>query len=236
MNKLAFLFLLAALPLRADLASDVRSAPGWVGYAVPIADGRHFVCSWDDTQSIRYDEDSQSSALFILYEVADGEVQSVRLGSPECPSNRPVRWIRNVDPAESVRFVTSLIENGDSSVAKKALTALAMQRGTTDQLIRFARDHKTAKVRGQALFWVSQQAGERAASVLRQAIDNDPDTKVKEKAVFGISMLPEERSVPILIELLKTHANPSVRKKAAFWLGQKKDPRALAAFEDILGH
>ena len=76
----------------------------------------------------------------------------------------------------------------------------------------------------------------RAASVLRNAVDNDPETDVKEKAVFGISQLPDERSVPILIDLMKTHANPSVRKKAAFWLGQKKDPRALAAFEDILGH
>jgi HEAT repeat protein len=236
MNKLAFLFLLAALPLRADLSSEVRSAPGWVGYAVPITDGKHFFCSWDDVQSINYDEHRVSSALFILYEVIDGEISSVRLGSPECPSNRQVRWIRNVDPAESVRFVTSLIQNGDSSVAKKALVALAMHRGTTDQLIRFARDHKIAKVRGQALFWVSQKAGERAASVLRNAVDSDPDTKVKEQAVFGISMLPEERAVPILIELMKTHANPSVRKKAAFWLGQKNDPRALAAFEDILDH
>lgn len=236
MNKLTFLLLLIALPLHADLASDVRSAAGWVGYMVPIIEGRHVVCSWDDNTSINHDYDVTASALVVLFEVSEGEVQNVRLASPECPSTKTIRWIRNVDPRESVRFLSSLIERGDVSVAKKALTALALQRGTADDLIRFARDHKSSKVRGQALFWVSQQAGERAAAVLRSAIDNDPEANVKEKAVFGIAQLPDDRSIPILIELMKTHASPSVRKKAAFWLGQKNDPRALAAFEDILGH
>jgi HEAT repeat protein len=236
MNKLTFLLLLIALPLQADLASEVRSAPGWVGYTVPIVEGRHVVCSWDDSMSINHDYNLAASALVILFEVGEGDVQNVRLASPECPSTKSVRWIRNVDPRESVRFVSSLIERGDVSVAKKALTALALQRGTADDLIRFARDHKSAKVRGQALFWVSQQAGERAAAVLRSAVDNDPEAQVKEKAVFGIAQLPDDRSIPILIELMKTHASPSVRKKAAFWLGQKDDPRALAAFETILNH
>jgi HEAT repeat protein len=236
MNKLAFLALVIALPLRADLGSEVRSAPGWVGYTVPIIEGRHVVCSWDDSMSINHDYNRPASALVILFEVADGDVQNVRLASPECPSTKSVRWIPSVDPKESVRFVNSLIERDRLSVGKKALTALALQRGTADDLIRFARDHRSAKVRGHALFWVSQQAGERAASVLRRAVDDDPETDVKEKAVFGISQLPDERSIPILIELMKTHASPSVRKKAAFWLGQKDDPRALAAFEDILSH
>jgi len=57
---------------------------------------------------------------------------------------------------------------------------------------------------------------------------------VREKAVFAVSQLPDDQSIPMLIELMKTHRDGNVRKKAAFWLGQKKDPRALAAIEEVL--
>ncbi|MBK5258105.1 MAG: HEAT repeat domain-containing protein [Thermoanaerobaculia bacterium] len=231
MMKLAFLLLLAAVPLRADLASQVRGVSGWAGYSVPIADGRHVLCSWEST-TIESHRETASGSLLVLYEVADGSVRSVRVSSPECRATKQIHWIQGVDPRESVRFLRALVDDDD--VSRKALTALALHRGVEDDLIRVARDHASASVRGHALFWVSQHAGEKAAAALRQAVDNDPETRVKEKAVFGISQLPDERSIPMLIDLMKTHRNAAVRKKAAFWLGQKNDPRALAAFEDIL--
>ena len=92
MRHLALAVLAAlALPLRADLASQIQSANGWVGYAVPIVEGRHFVCSWDNYTNIQYgDDDMQpvSSALIVLYEVEDGKVVTVRSSSPECRATR----------------------------------------------------------------------------------------------------------------------------------------------------
>jgi HEAT repeat protein len=160
-------------------------------------------------------------------------VVSIRLSSPECRTTRTVQWLPNVSPAESVRYLRALID-GDRDVAKKAVTALALHRDTTEELIALAKRHPTAKIRSQALFWISQKAGDKAAGVLLDAIDNDPEESVRTKAVFGVAQLPNERSVPMLIELMKTHRSPAVRKKAAFWLGQKDDPRALAALEEML--
>ena len=239
MKKMAFLLVLFVVPLRADLAGQIRAANGWVGYSVPIVDGRHLVCSWDEGINIHDDDDfrSRSSALYVLYEVDHGKVVSVRLSSPECRSTRSNHWLVNIDPRESVRFLRSLIDDAnDRGVAKKAVSALALHRDTVDQLIEIAKRHPVGKIRSSALFWVSQRAGERAAGVLRDAIDNDPEESVRTKAVFGISQLPNDKSIPLLIELMKTHKSPAVRKKAAFWLGQKDDPRALAALEDILTH
>lgn len=238
MKKMAFLLVLLAVPLRADLAGQIRGVNGWVGYSVPIVDGRHLVCSWDEGVSINDDDDRlRSSALHVLYEVERGKVLSVRLSSPECRNSRPFQWLMNIDPRESVRFLRTLIDDpNDRGVAKKAVTALALHRDTVDQLIEIAKRHPTGKIRSSALFWVSQRAGDKAAGVLRDAIDNDPEEDVRTKAVFGISQLPNEKSIPLLIELMKTHRSPAVRKKAAFWLGQKDDPRALAALEDLLTH
>jgi hypothetical protein len=235
MKKIAFLVALLALPVQADLLQQIQSVTGWVGYGVPIADGDSLICSWGDGSWSHWNElrGRSSSALYLFYEVREGEILTIRLSSPECPPNKTDRWLADVDPKESARMLRGLIDR-NTSISKKAVAAFALHRGTTDELITIAKRHPSSKVRSQSLFWLSQQAGDKAIATLRGAVDNDPDAEVKEKAVFGISQLPNDRSVPLLIELMRSHRSPNVRKKAAFWLGQKDDPRALAAIEEIL--
>lgn len=234
MKKIVLFLALFALPVEADLLSRIESSSGWVGYTVAIVEGRHVLCSWDDSWTISDDCRAAASALQVLYEVSGGRIASIRLSSPECRVNRPVQWLTGVDPEESVRVLATIVGRSDSSVAKKAVTALALHRDTEDELIAIARNHPASKVRGNALFWIGQRAGAKAAATLRDAVDHDPDADVKSKAVFGIAQLPDDESIPLLAELLKTHRSAAVRKKAAFWLGQKNDPRALAALEEIL--
>lgn len=106
--------------------------------------------------------------------------------------------------------------------------------GAEDELFHMAKFDSESKVRGQALFWIAQKAGKRAAAAITDAIQNDPETDVKKKAVFALSQLPREESVPQLIHVADTNQNPAVRKDAFFWLGQSQDPRALAYLEQIL--
>ena len=237
MKKIPFLAtLLLALPLHADLRQQIESKAGWVGYSVPIA-GQHTICSWDDGSESVSDGPhlEPSTALYVLYHVEGGHIDGIRLSSPQCGAlNRAVQWLDGVDARESAVLLRKLIDSDDRTVAKKAVSALALHQGTTDELIDIARHNPSSKVRGMALFWISQAAGARAASVLKDAVDNDPEEDVKTKAVFGISQLPNDQSIPLLIDLIKTNRSATVRKKAAFWLGQKNDPRALRALEDIL--
>jgi HEAT repeat protein len=101
-------------------------------------------------------------------------------------------------------------------------------------MIRLAREDESTHVRGQALFWLAHKAGEKAASTITGAIENDPDTEVKKKAVFALSQMPHEEGIPKLIQVAQNNKNPEVRKQAMFWLGQSNDPRALDFFEKIL--
>lgn len=237
MKRIAFLAMLTlALPLRADLRQQIESKTGWIGYSVPIS-GHHTVCSWDDgSESISDGPHLEpSTALYVLYHVVARHIDGIRLSSPQCGAlNREVQWIDGVDPRASAGLLRTLIDGDDRSMAKKAVSALALHAGTTGDLIEIAKHNPSSKVRGMALFWVSQAAGTRAAAVLKDAIDNDPEDDVKTKAVFGISQLPNDQSIPLLVDLIKTNRSAAVRKKAAFWLGQKNDPRALQALEDIL--
>src|SRR5713101_7545551 len=112
MKKITFLAaLLLALPVHADLRQQIESKTGWVGYAVPIS-GEHTVCSWDGwSDSISNSSHLlPSSALYVLYQVSGGHIETIRLSSPECgPLNRSVEWLQNVDPRESARLLKALI-------------------------------------------------------------------------------------------------------------------------------
>lgn len=283
--------LFVALPVFADLAHDVVSAGGWTGWSVPMIERSQV---GDCTNWNAFDSDT----LMIKLHVENGAVDRIKLQSAECSSSEtPVRWIRNVDPKESIRYLASLggdlrkhaldaiamhadesatpvLERiargeGDRDLREHAIFWLGVTRGRRgyevvreitrntseprrvrekgvfammqskepekiDDVIAIAKHDAEPHVRAQALFWLSQAAGRKAAGALRDAIENDPDNDVKQKAVFGVSQLPDDQSIPLLIDLMKNNPNREVRRKAAFWLGQKHDRRATDAIAEYL--
>jgi hypothetical protein len=178
--------------------------------------------------------------LWVLLRFEAGQVNRIRIASGDCTLNAgglPVSWMPDVSAADSIRLLKSfLAADAAKKLADGALTALAMHKDAEalDRLIDTARTGATAHLRGQALFWLSQRAGDKAAGVISDAVANDPETDVKKRAVFALSQLPADEGVPRLIELARRHTHPVVRKQAIFWLGQSRDPRALKFFEEIL--
>lgn len=183
--------------------------------------------------------------FLILARVENGGVMRLRTFTPDCDvdaGNMPVVWLTDVRPDDSVAWLSTLI-NGvgadrekTSRVADPALTALSLHTAPSalNALIRFAKQADSTKLRGQALFWLAQRAGEQAMATITSAISDDPDTEVKKKAVFALSQMPKDEGIPKLIEVARNNRNPAVRKQAYFWLGQTNDPRAVAFFEEIL--
>jgi HEAT repeat protein len=177
----------------------------------------------------------------VMARVEGGRVERIRTFSDDCrldAGGRDVFWLTDVRPAESVRWLSSLVTaTAERRVASGALgaTALHADPAALDWLLGAARTSDSAQVRGQALFWLSQRAGQRAVGTIADAVDRDPDTEVKKRAVFALSQLPADGGVPRLITIARGHSNKAVQKQAFFWLGQSKDPRALAFFADVLG-
>lgn len=103
-------------------------------------------------------------------------------------------------------------------------------------LLRLAKnDRAPSSSRKNAVFWLSQYAGDAATRGLTELVDDDTeDREVREQAVFALSQLPRDQGVPVLIRVARTNRDPGIRRKALFWLGQSDDPRVLRLFEEIL--
>ncbi|MCC7177391.1 MAG: HEAT repeat domain-containing protein [Acidobacteria bacterium] len=226
-----------------DAGVAAATARAWIGYEVPIIEGDRFICDWNGSGSRPMPTSVKlegPDALYVLYRVDGRAVTRIRMLSEGCAIDAgglPVTWITDVAAPQSVallsRFATA---ETPRRVADGALAALSMHAdpSATTTLLDVAKSGGSSHVRGQALFWVAQRAGERAAPAIAEAIERDPDTEVKKKAVFALSQLPKDEGVPRLIEVAEHHSNTAVRRQAMFWLGQSKDPRALAFFERIL--
>jgi hypothetical protein len=216
----------------------------WVGYAVPANRRDSDGGCWTDGDSTGRTRVGPlklegSDTLFVLYRIADRTVQRIRIASPECPldlGGLSLRWLTGVRPGDSIEFLATLATgDGSRRLTNNATMALALHgdQQAADRLIALARSAKSTQVRGTALFWIAQRAGDTAVGPITQALE-DPETEVRKKAVFALSQLPRNEGVPKLIDVARTHRDPAVRKQAMFWLGQSRDPRALAFFEQIL--
>ena len=242
------------------LASQLTE-PAWVGYAVPARSGDNEMCCWSGDGSntccsgcrlepgvasavtVQQDRPTVLEAgdsFFVLYRLENRQVARIRIFSEACPldaGGRTLHWLTGVRDDDSITFLTTFLGAGTSNrLTDSALSAIATHRHPTaiDRLIAAARDGATTHVRGTALFWLAQRAGEQAIGAISEAIANDPETEVKRRAVFALSQLPRSEGVPLLIQVARTNTNPAVRKQAMFWLGQSRDPRALQFFQEIL--
>jgi len=143
---------------------------------------------------------------------------------------------------DSVAWLAALVRSSSdtptrlNAIDMPALSALALHPGAaaSSVLISLARSDQRPRIRGQALFWLSQRAGDEALRTIGTAVSDDPEIEVKKRAVFALSQLPRAEGVPLLIDLARNHRLPDVRRQAMFWLGQSKDPRAVDFFEQIL--
>jgi hypothetical protein len=234
----------AAQPVEREIAAATsRGGARWVGYRIKVASGRR---SMDCVERSHIALEG-ATEVSVLARFEGTALTRLRTATPECEIDAgglPVTWLDNVKADDSAAWLASVI-NGASAdsrdrfnrVTKPAITALGMHEGAaaSRSLIAIARNHPASTVRNDALFWLSQRAGDQlAAGAIAEAIEKDPDTEVRKRAVFALSQLPKDEAIPKLIDVAKNNRNAAVRQQAMFWLGQSNDPRAIKFFEDVL--
>jgi hypothetical protein len=229
-----------------EAAAIIARVPGpaWIGYAVPVNRGDQESGCWSGDGFTRRARAAPlklegPNTIFVLYRIESGAVQRIRIAASECPLDAgglTLHWLTGVGAADSVDWLKALAERGGSRrLANNATMAIALHGDAhaTDTLLALARSGTNGDVRGTALFWVAQRAGDKAVGTITQALE-DPETEVRKKAVFALTQLPKDEGVPKLIEIARSHRDTEVRRQAMFWLGQSGDPRALAFFEQVL--
>jgi hypothetical protein len=238
-----------------DIARSVDAAV-WAGYAVPArstrTDSFDGCCSNCRLEGRGYAYSNTVTGasvlmpdLFVFVRFEKGMVTRVRPFDSACTidaTGTTVIWLTGVPPTESLAYLQSLAgANNGRNISSSAIAAIALHGDpvadmATAALIRMAHDGPVPAVRGEALFWMAQEAGSRIAGEIAASVDNDPDTEVKKRAVFALAQIPNGDGIPKLIEVARSNRNAAARKQAVFWLGQSRDPRALKFIEDVLTH
>lgn len=175
----------------------------------------------------------------VALDVRDGRVTGVRtyVGGRWRSLGGDVTDLGTVGARDAAEFFLDLAASG-RSVRGDPITPAVLADSVTvwPRLLAIGRDGSVPKsIRRQAVFWVSQEAGEAATRGLAELVgDEQEDQDIREQAVFALSQLDGDRGIPILIRLARSDRDPAIRKKAIFWLGQSEDPRAIALFEELL--
>ncbi len=221
-----------------DCRLDAGGLPVYVWDAIAPRQSLDFLIARANAGS----EDMAEGALVAAAHHGDGEADRIleRIARGDLVprlEEEAVFWLGEARGASGFEVLERLRhEIRDTDVLEHIAFALHLSEapGALPALIEMARQDSSSDVRGTALFWLSQQAGEQATAAIAEASQEDPDLEVKERAIFALSQLPPDRGVPLLIRYAQTHDSQEIRKKAMFWLGQTEDPRALDFFEEIL--
>jgi len=169
---------------------------------------------------------------------SDGEVTRLRLyvGGEWPSSSGNITDLGMISAPVAAKALVSLANRAYN--ADKAIYAaiIADSAVVWPELLALAKDTRArTPTRKNAVFWLSQAAGDEATKGLSElAEDDDENREVRDQAVFALSQLDHNEGVPILIRIARTNRDPKIRRKALFWLGQSDDPRALKLFEEIL--
>lgn len=230
MRALVAAMLLIAAPAFAQNPLRDAAAKGAPALAWKIRTEGVTICCCDG-QTFRQRNGIEYQDIVVRVSLDQGRIRNVRMLEPACPVTG-AQFVDNVTAEASLEFLLAHIGDEDHVTAA---VAMHDHPRVVPELIGLARNHPSSDVRKDAIFWLGQRAGEKAAGELRRAVDEDPEDEVRERAVFAISQLPADRSVPILTDLVKNHKRPAVRKRAMFWLAQTDDPRALDVIAEILG-
>ncbi|MGH7448201.1 MAG: HEAT repeat domain-containing protein, partial [Longimicrobiales bacterium] len=206
--------------------------------AVSVAErGREYTINSGRTYRDRLQECIEGP-VHVELERADGRITAARVRVGGAARTDGID-LGDVDPAAAVAFMLdgSVLRDARGRAADRMVFAATLARAESwPLLLRAARMQELpAGARKSAVFWLAQEASEKAAEGLGSIVGNDSDElEVRKQAVFALSQIRSDASIDTLIEIARTNREPEIRKNAMFWLGQSGDPRALAFFEEVL--
>jgi len=218
--------------------------PAWVGYTVPTVAGHEQTCDYGRGMDrgvrppgpVHLEPPEQAQ---ILLRIQDNRVGKIRVISGDCQLDAdsvPIRWIRDVRPADSVAFLATFVTADTDHVRDGAVTAIALHGDPTadEALERFAAAGQSESLREKAIFWLGEARGRRGYETVRHIVTQDASDRIREKAIFALSISKEPQAVDTMIAVAHSDMSSHVRGQALFWLAQKAGKKAAGAITDAL--
>lgn len=154
-------------------------------------------------------------------------------GDPDCDDDGDVKLaalnaVLQMDADRAMPLLTRVLARRDAGsvcLRRKAVWLVAQKRtdSTETVLLRTLGSDPDSEVREQAVFWLSQVPGPRAAAALDSIVRYSKDEQIQDRAVFALSQQDDPKAFEALKALAERRdASISIREKAIFWLGQSK--------------
>jgi hypothetical protein len=218
--------------------------PAWIGYTVPTVPGHEQNCNYggDYIRGVRPPGPvhlEPPDQVQILFRIQDNRVGKIREISGDCQLDAdgvPIRWIRDVRPAESIAFLATFVTLDSDHIRDGAVAAIALHADAAadEALERFAAASQPESLREKAVFWMGAARGRRGYDTLRRIVTADTDDHIREKAIFALSISKEPQAVDTMIAVAHNDASSHVRGQALFWLAQKAGKKAVGAISDAI--
>jgi len=178
--------------------------------------------------------------MVVLYRIAERKIDRVRVFSEDCrldAGGRPVHWLENVDPADSIALLESLTTvDGDlkGRIADGAITAIALHGdpAADASLERLVAPGQPEAVRKKVTFWLGNSRGRRGFDALRRVMRDDPSIEVRKAAIFGLSQSRVPETFDTLVNIARSDNEPRLRSEALFWLAQKAGQKVSATIAE----
>ncbi len=224
----------------------------WVAYRFPVRAGVR-VQTWENSTNISIssstssdgiewipnDNEIQRVGIFLLLSKSDGSVQRPRLinlNQNFRVHDRKVYWLGEPNAEESLTLLSKFVTDSRHQYASTFAHFMTLHdsANAAPLLLRIARDTTlNTNVRTAVINSLGREASRSMGAELEK-LASDPSSDIQRSAVGAISRRPDDESIPALIKIAKDHPNANVRRSAIQYLGQKKDPRILDFFEQLL--
>ena len=181
-----------------------------------------------------------ADTMVVLYRIADRKIERVRVFSEDCrldAGGRPVRWLENVRPADSIALLESLTTvepDVKERIADGAITAIALHAdpAADASLERLVAPGQPEAIRKKVTFWLGNSRGRRGFDVLRRVMRDDPSIEVRKRAIFGLSQSSVPETFDALVSIARSDNEPRLRSEALFWLAQKAGQKVSATIAE----
>lgn len=238
--------------------------PVWVGWRVPIADGRRGSCCVysDDAVVVRgcfMEGDAivagrepqpmtsnavvsleAGTGLVILARLTDRGLERMRTLGDDCAldaGGRTVYWLQGVTPAESLKFLESLIQRPDAAMTPQeqrlrdvALSAVALHREPVADAIldRLATTHFDTGLRRQARSLLGSVRGAHGFGTLRRLLEQERLPEIRRQLVTALGQSRQPATAEVLLGVARQDSDSKVRAEAAYWLPQRGEARVIS--------
>lgn len=261
--KRAICVLAAALPLAAqpklliNAKVDTRSAaaglesqfkalltsqpqPAWIGYSVPSVRNFNLGCDYvrDGFNQPGVVHLEPPDHAVILFRVDGNALTRIRTLSPDCEidaGNVPVHWLTDVQPAQSIALLVSLMPERDR-VGESPIGAIAQHADpSADQALeRFLGTEQPESMRLRVTSYLGSARGRHGFDVLKRLIAGDPSERVRERAVSALGNSKEPEALDLIVSTVQKDTNPRMREQAISALIRKPSPQVASTLSKVI--